>query len=71
MMSIATYGSEQVAAKLRIAHIDSFQLTRSVVFVGSTAVVNRVAQARSHKANGVLRLWVRFNYNYNNYRCQL
>lgn len=57
IMSVATFGSEQLAAKLRTAHIDSFQLTRSVVFVGSTAVVNRVAQAMSHKANGVLRLW--------------
>lgn len=64
-MSVATFGSEQLAAKLRTAHIDSFQLTRSVVFVGSTAVVNRVAQAMSHKANGVLRLWVSTVHNLN------
>jgi len=58
VMSVVTFGSEQLAQKLTQAHIDSFQLTRSVVFVGSTAVVNRVAKAMSHKANGVLRLWV-------------
>ena len=61
MMSVATFGSEQIAAKIRHAHLESFKLTRSVVFVGSTAVVNRVAQAMSHKAEGVLRLWVRFD----------
>ena len=59
MMSVATFGSEQIASKIRHAHLESFKLTRAVVFVGSTAVVNRVAQAMSHKAQGVLRLWVR------------
>jgi hypothetical protein len=60
IMSVATFGSEQLSCKLRTAHIESFQLTRSVVFVGSTAVVNRVALAQSHKATGVLRLWVSY-----------
>ena len=58
LMTMATIGSEQVAKKLCAAHVDSFRLTRAVVFVGSTAVVTRVKESQLHQARGVLRLFV-------------
>ena len=57
MMTMATIGSEQISQKLCKAHLDSFNLTRAVVFVGSTAVVTRVKESQAHQARGVLRLF--------------
>ena len=57
---MATIGSDQIAKKLRTAHLESFNLTRAVVFVGSTAVVTRVKESQLHRARGVLRLFVSF-----------
>ena len=58
LMTMATIGSDQIAKKLRTAHLESFNLTRAVVFVGSTAVVTRVKESQLHRARGVLRLFV-------------
>lgn len=60
LMTMATIGSDQIAKKLRTAHLESFNLTRAVVFVGSTAVVTRVKESQLHRARGVLRLFVSF-----------
>ena len=57
MMTMATIGSEQISQKMAKAHLDSFNLTRAVVFVGSTAVVTRVKESQAHQARGVLRLF--------------
>jgi hypothetical protein len=57
LMTMATIGSDQIAKKLRTAHLESFNLTRAVVFVGSTAVVTRVKESQLHRARGVLRLF--------------
>lgn len=57
LMTMATIGSDQIAKKLQTAHRESFNLTRAVVFVGSTAVVTRVKESQLHRARGVLRLF--------------
>ena len=58
VMTMATIGAEQISQKLCKAHLESFNLTRAVVFVGSTAVVTRVKESQAHQARGVLRLFV-------------
>ena len=63
LMTMATIGSDQIAKKLRTAHLESFNLTRAVVFVGSTAVVTRVKESQLHRARGVLRLFVSYYFN--------
>ena len=61
---MATIGSEQISQKMAKAHLDSFNLTRAVVFVGSTAVVTRVKESQAHQARGVLRLFAENRRNF-------
>ena len=55
---MATTGSEKLAECVLSAHIETFQMTRAVVFLGSTAVIQRTKATKKHQAMGVLRLFV-------------
>ena len=57
-MNAATLEAEQLSFEVSTAHLNNFEVTRFVIFVGSAAVINRLAETQSHSANGVLRLFV-------------
>ena len=58
LMNMATTGSEKLAGCVLSAHVDTFQMTQAVVFLGSTAVIEKTKATKKHQALGVLRLFV-------------